>query len=185
MAKRPGTSEEGGIDYTMAKFRLRYKGVFDWEGLYKTMREWFKEREYDFLETRYKHKMRSGGLAELEINWKCWREETEYVKNWITVYFHIWDFKEVDVIKNGKKMKLSKARMLIEIEPWIEIDYEGRWAGSLLKRKLRDFYNRFLYRVEIESLWEDKLWYNSNKLLQLAKRYLEIESESEAFDDYW
>ena len=169
----------------LAPLRLRYKGVFDWEGLYNAMRGWFKEREYDFLEKRYKHKTQSGGFAEIEVNWESWREETEYVKNWITVYFHIWDFKEVEVVKNGQKMKLNKARMLIEIFPKVETDYEDRWEGSLLKRKLRDFYERFFYRVEIESLWQDKLWYNTNKLHQLAKRHLEMESESEAFDDYW
>lgn len=167
-------------------FRIRYKGVFDWPGLYKAMKDWFKERDYEpLLEKRYKHKIRAGGFAEIEVNWDCWRDETEYVRDFVKVYFHIWDYKEVDVIKNNKKMKLAKGRMLIEIEPSLVLDYEDRWEGSAFKRKLRDFYNRFLYRVEIESLWEDKLWYNCNKLVQLAKRYLEMESESEAFDDYW
>ena len=164
---------------------IRYKGVFDWEGLYNVMRNWFKEREYDFLERRYKHKMRPGGLAEIEINWEAWRDATEYVRNWIKVYFHIWDYKEVDVIKNNKKMKLAKGRMYITITPSLELDYENRWEGSFFKRKLRDFYNRFLYRVEIESIWSDKLWYNCNKLHQLTKRYLGMEAESEVFDDYW
>lgn len=171
--------------FELSTFTLRYKGTFDWEGLYKAMKGWFKEREYDFLEKRYKHKLQAGGFTEIEVNWECWRDETEYMRDWIHVYFHIWDYKEMEVIKDGKKVRLAKARMKIEITPFLEADYEDRWQDSAFKRKLRDFYHRFMYRVEIESLWEDKLWYNSNKLVQMAKRFLGVESESEAFDDYW
>jgi len=117
---------------------IRYKGIFDYDGMYKMMRAWFSDREYDFWEKRYKHKRRSEG-SELEINWEAWRDVTELLRNWIYVYFHLWDYEEVEVIKDGKKKKMVKARMLIEFSWIIEVDYEDKWHDSKLKRALLKF----------------------------------------------
>lgn len=162
---------------------LKYKGIFDYEGMYKMMRRWFKDREYDFWERRYKHKRRAGG-AEIEVNWEAWRDITELLRNWIYIYFHIWDYEEVEVIKDGQKKKMAKARMRIEFSWHIEIDYEDRWVDSKLKRALLNFIIKFHLRKELSEPYGDKLWYNCNKLQQETKKFLGM-AHSDAYDDMW
>lgn len=163
---------------------IRYRGVFDYDGMYKMMRAWFADREYDFWENRYKHKIRVDG-TELEINWEAWRDITELLRNWIYVYFHVWDYKEVEVIKDGQKKKMVSARMLIQFSWAIEIDYEGRWQDSKFKRKMLQFLMRFMIKKDLETIYGDKLWYNCNKLQQATKQYLGMSSHSDVFDDMW
>lgn len=163
---------------------VRYKGIFDFDGLYKMMRGWFKEREYDFWERRYKHKQRPGG-AELEINWEAWRDITPLIRNWIYIYFHLWDYQEVDVVKDGQKKKMAKARMLIRFAFTMEIDYENRWQDSRFKRAMLQFLMRFVLKKDLDTTYGDKLWYNCNKLQQQTKIFLGMGSHSDVYDDMW
>ncbi len=164
--------------------KLRYKGVFDWDKLYKEMVAWAKEREFEFYETQYKHKWK-GKLAEIEIKWRLEQEINSFAKNEIRVFFHMWDFKEVEVIQNGEKKRLSQARMFIDFNGALLLDWQKRFDGSKVKRLLRDFYINHIIRHEIADIWWDKLWYNANKFQQHAKRLLNIESESDVYDDMW
>lgn len=163
---------------------LKYKGIFDYQGMYSMMQSWFKDREYDFWEKRYKHKARAGG-AELEINWEAWRDITPLFRNWIYVYFHLWDYQEVEVIKDGQKKRMAKARMLIRFSWHIEVDYEDRWEDSKFKRMLLKFLIDYVYRKELSEPMGDKLWYNCNKLQQETKKFLGMGSHSDVYDDMW
>lgn len=164
--------------------RIRYKGLVDFDSLYKMMHGWFGGREYDFIEKRFKRKARSEG-DEFEINWEAWREINTFMQNWITVYFHVWEYKEIEVIKDGKKKKIGRCRMLIDFKFWIELDYENHWEDTRLKRAMRDFYVKFVIRHDLSDVHWDKLWYNVNKLQQETKKHLGMESHSDVYDDMW
>ena len=164
--------------------RLRYKGIVDFDGLYKMMHGWFGEREYDFLERRFKRKERAEG-DEYEINWEAWREVTDFVQNWVTIYFHVWDYREVEIIKDGKKKKVGKCRMLIDFSFWLTLDYEDRWEDTALKRALLEFYIKYVIRHDLDDYYGDKLWYNTNKLQQDVKKYLGMSGHSDVYDDMW
>lgn len=172
----------GGLGPSITK--IRYRGLFDWEGLIRLIRAWFEEREYEFFERRYKHKAKPLG-AELEINFEAYRDINEYARNFIKIYFHIWDAEEVEVVKDGKKRKLWNARMLIDFSGFVELDYDDHWEHSPFMRILRDFYHRFVIKHEIDDVWTDKLWYKVNELQQECKRFLGMQSESDVYDDMW
>ena len=139
------------------------------------------EREYDFFEKRYKHKNQAQG-AELELDLVGEREINEFVKNQVVVYIHIWDFNEVKDPK-GKGRSMGQGRMRIDFRGYLILDYEDRWEDTKFKRKLRDFYINYVIRHEISDIWGDKLFYNVNKLQQVVKRYLGMQSESDVYDD--
>jgi len=164
--------------------KIRYRGLYDFEGLFRLMRAWFEAREYDFYEKRYKHKSKPAG-AELEINFEAHREINEYARNVIKVYFHIWDAEEVEVVKDGRKRKMWDARMLIDFSGLVELDYDSHWDHSPFTRTMRSFYHRFVIRHEIDDVWTDKLWYKINELQQECKRFLGMQSESDVYDDMW
>ena len=164
--------------------KLRFKGIYDWQKLYRAMLQWGKDREYEFSERQYKHKWK-GKKAELEIRWTFQREINEFAQNEIRVYFHVWDHKEVEVVKNGEKKKMVSGRFFVDIDGDLNLDWQKRWNDAWWKRAWRDFYIKFVIRHEIEDIWWDKLWYNANKLQQLTKRELGIESESDVYDDMW
>lgn len=164
--------------------KVRFKGLFDLNTLYNHMIHWAHEREYEFFETAYKHKWR-GKTAEVEIKWRMEQEINTFAKGLIKVHFHLWNFREVEVVKNGQKRRMNEARMFIDFTGELQLDWQQRWNDTWWKRKMRDFYINYVLRQEIESHWWDKLWYNANKLQQETKRTLGMESESEIYDDMW
>ena len=80
---------------------------------------------------------------------------------------------------------MTRARMLIDIRAEVELDYMNQWEDSTLKQLWRTVYNRFLLREDIKTVYEDKLWYNAQKLQQRIKQFLDMESHSDIFDDMW
>jgi len=163
---------------------LRYRGIFDIDGLFKLIRGWFDEREYDFFEDRYKHKNQALGY-EIEMDYTGTREINEFVQNKITVYIHIWDYNEVEVVQDGKKKIMGRGRMLINFKAALILDYDDRWQNTRFQRALREFYITYVIRHEISDIWGDKLFYNCNKLQQSVKRFLGMQSESDVYDDMW
>lgn len=163
---------------------IKYKGVFDFGALYKMVRSWFAEREFDFEEGRYKHKEKDVG-AEIELNWFAYRNVTEFFQERMFVHFHLWDVKEVEIIKKGKKKKVFKGRMMIEFQGIIDLDYNNQFEGSFVKEKWRNFLVHHIYRREIDTIWGDRLWYVVHKLQQRAKLFLQMQSHSDVYDDMW
>lgn len=164
--------------------RIRYKGAFDLDGLYRVMRSWYEERKYHFFEKRYKEKTKPLG-NEIEITWEGERALNDYVMNKVHVFMHLWDINAVEVVKNGKKKRLTRARMLIDVRAELVFDYMNQWEDTPVKRMWRTFYNYFLMREDIKTVYGDKLWYNAQKMQQRIKQFLDMESHSDIFDDMW
>ena len=172
------------IDVVPERIAIKYKGVFDFGALYKMMRAWFEEREFDFDEGRYKHKEKDIG-AEIEIDWHAYRSVTEVFQERFHIHFHMWDIREVEIVKEGKKKKVFKGRLMIEIKGIIDLDYQNQFDGSFVKEKWRNFLVDFIYRRDIDTIWGDRLWYVAHKLQQRIKLFLQMESHSDVYDDMW
>lgn len=164
--------------------RIRYSGLFDWAGLYKMMHDWLVNDEFEVHEYKYKHKVPGLG-GEDQLGWRCWRKESEYVRFWINVNFHLWSLKEVQVIRDGKSVTLMSGRIWIDFMSDLELDYEGKFEGSKFREELRNFYHKFIIWKNIDMLLTDKLWYVMYKLQTKVKEFLDLESQANASYEVW
>ncbi|MCK4521843.1 MAG: hypothetical protein KAU20_04670 [Nanoarchaeota archaeon] len=165
---------------------IKKVGIFDMDGLYKVMQRWFYDNKYYFEETLYKHKPGTAAGKEEEIGWTGWRKVNDYVKFHIKVFFHIYDIKNIEVIKEGKKVKLTKCRVWIEFNGDVELDYTKRFGQSKFGKFLFDVYNKFVLQEEkVLSNWWDELYYRVYKLHTITKEYLDMESKGNAYYDIW
>lgn len=161
---------------------LRYKGVFDFEGLYRMMHAWLINKRYLFHEDRYKDKVFTPFGNELEINWTAEKKVTEYIKEYILVYFHLWDFAEVEVIKDGKKVKMTRSRMEIRMDAELEMDYTKKFQNKgIFAQKLGEFYQNKVIYWEWRIKHADSLTYSLYDLHHKIKKYLELESGTNAY----
>jgi len=163
---------------------IRYKGVLDLEGLYRVVVQWLKSRRYWFHETTYKHKVPSPFGAEEEITFNAERKCTEYYQYNIKIYFHVWDQQRVDVIKEGKKQKLIKAKVEIQIQGTLVLDYQGMFEKTALLVKLRKFMHDHLIKEKIENIWYDELYYRTLKLQAMIKDYIDMQTKSHEYAGY-
>jgi hypothetical protein len=159
---------------------IRYSGIFDFDKLYKNMVDWFKDKDYDFYEKNYKFKPVVHG-KEIEIEWEAEKKVTEYYLFEIDVSFHFWDFQTVEVIENGKKKKLTKARMQIIIKGAYRLDYTGRWGNTPFNEWLRGFFHKYIIKRKIMFLMWNTLYYEVYKLHALVKDQIDAQTNYNAY----
>ena len=94
------------------KFILRYRGLFDFDGLYNMMAEYMKANRYWFHEYKYKHKVPSPLGAEQEIFWRGEKKVTDYIQYQIYLDFHLWEMTEV---MTKFFSHLDKRRIILEM----------------------------------------------------------------------
>jgi hypothetical protein len=140
--------------YTTWPATVRYDGVFDFDGLYKTIIEHLRKRNYWFYETLYKHKPWSPLGDELVLKWRAERKLDEYYHYTIEFEWHFLDFHHVEVIREGKKVMLTKAYFWVNIRGKADADWQGfeKEATGTFTTKLGKFFRKHV--VDREYLYD-------------------------------
>jgi len=163
---------------------ILFKGIFDFDELYKALHDWFIFRSYTFHESKYKLKSKDTG-KEKEIIWTAWRKETDFVKNWFDIHIQVWNIEPVEVIKDGEKKILTKGRLYVRVNGRIECDYDNRFEYSKFKQKLRQFLINFVIKGKIDSMWGDKVQFMQYKVLDVVKQTLDMQIKGNEHFDVW
>ena len=159
---------------------MRFSGIFDFDGLYKIMVNWFGDRNYDFSEPLYKDKPMEGG-REVEIEWFAEKKIDPMYKYIVKVFFHLWEVQPVEVILEGEKKMLTKARMEIKLQGVIDVDYQDRWGRSEFRKKLFMFYLKYIIMKKFELTVVDPFYYRIYDLHTLIKDFLNMASKGSAY----
>ena len=166
------------------KHIIRYKGLFDFDGLYNLIAQWLKARRYWFQEIKYKHKVPLPTGAEQEITFEGTREVTDFYQHHIVVDFHLWDMTEIEVEVGGQKKNLTSARLEIVLYGTLNIDYEKRFDQSTLWQGVRDFFLKYILKQDIETVWYDELRYRIYKLHNTIKEFLDMQAKGNEYAGY-
>ncbi|MFH1054101.1 MAG: hypothetical protein V1740_06805 [Candidatus Woesearchaeota archaeon] len=169
-----------GTKFPLPIARIKYRGLFDYKELTNNMRRWFIDSNYEFNEGTYKHKVPSPAGYEQELKWKAERKVTGYVLYRIKVYFHIWDIKEVDVVKDSKKKKMWDARVLIEMDGEVELDWNNYFEKGKFLEGIREWINKYLLFTKIQGGWTDELYYHIYKLHLVTKQSLGMSTPTDS-----
>jgi hypothetical protein len=164
---------------------IKFSGMLNFDGFMKTLRNWIVNQGYEFHETSVKYKVPSPIGAEIEYAWWGWKKVNSYIKFHIDVFFHFWDVHDVEVVREGKKQKMQHARLHMEITGRCELDWSNRFAGSKLMQALADFYDNYVIRKDVDTIYTDQLYYRLYKFQRLVKEYLDFETKESAFEDVW
>lgn len=161
---------------------VKYKGIFDFDHLYRQTAKWFKKRSFEFHE--YQLKERDPIIGETEYFWNGWRNDSEYLRVWIDVYMRMWDQSPVEVIRDGVKKNLLRARIRFNLEAWMETDYEHKFDVSPFYRTIRHFYESIIAKKKLE-MYGDKVEYEVHDLAEMFKRELGMMQTGNQFEDVW
>ncbi len=171
--------------HEMPPFRIKYDGLIDWSSLYKLIYEWFTQRGYYFEEASLKHKIPTPMGAEEEYKITGWRKTTSYMQEEINLHLHFFEMREVEVIKEGQKRNLVKARMIITFKGGVKTDYQERWSQTQFGQYLKTFYEKYIIKKDIETVWWDRLYYVIYKLHNEIKLFLDMQAKENAYYDIW
>lgn len=170
--------------YQFDEFRhttIKFKGVYDLDGLYRFMSNWLRRRRYELHEELYKSRP-----PELKIEWVAERKVSRFVMENIKIDYHSWGEYDVDVVVNGKKKKMTNARFVLILTGEIQAPYEDiyggdRWTSNRVDRWLLYFFKSWGFRRELETAYWDTLYYNMYKLQTGIKDFLKMEAKGSAY----
>jgi len=148
------------------------------------MVQYLKANRYWFHEYKYKHKVPSPLGAEQEFFWRGEKKVNEYIQYQIFIDIHLWEMTEVEVMQKGNKKTLTNARMEIKLRGQMDIDYEKRYDESTFLQAIKDFYNKYIAKRELESIFWDTIHYRCQKFLNVIKEYLDMQAKGYEYRGY-
>jgi len=157
------------------KGKVKHTGIFDFGEFYKFCYAWLIDKDYKLIEKTYSEKVTPNGKL-VEIFWDAKRKISDYFRFVIKAQWRIIGMTEVEVQKEGSKLKLNKGQLEITISALLEKDYESRWENSGFLKFLRGIYDRYIIRGRIEK-YEEKLLAEVDEYVSQLKAFLALEGK--------
>ena len=156
--------------------KMKYAGIFSFRDFYKFAYDWLKEEaSLKVIEDVYEEKIK-GVEKEVLIKWTGAKKVTDFFKFQVEVEIKIKNLKEVEVLKEGIKVKTNDGRLTIEVEGILIKDYEGKFETSGFLKFLRGVYEKWIIPSRIDE-FSDKLTDICNNFLLQSKEYLDLEGK--------
>lgn len=155
-------------DYVEQTLDVKHKGIFDLDGLYKTLARWFRMYKYDLVELDYKD-FKEEGKNMLFIKWQAPRMVSDYIKYVIEAELNVNNYREVIV----EKKKNMDGELDIKFSGYLLKDYEETWSRRGFMKFIREVYDKFLFGSKLGAM-EKELKDELYKLVNEVKSYLNL-----------
>ncbi|MBW2981873.1 hypothetical protein KY343_03265 [Candidatus Woesearchaeota archaeon] len=127
------------------QLKLTFEGIFDLNGLYRTIDSWFYEKNYDKWEKKnYEQVMPTG--KDIEIEMLPWKKTTDYFKNIIKIRMRFTNIKDVEIEKQGVKLRLNQGKVMMIFDGYLESDYDQKWEDKPMFFLLRTLFDKYVFR---------------------------------------
>ena len=158
---------------------IQYRGIFDMDDLYLAVADFFRQKKFKLYEIQQRHRRPGPFGAEILYQYRATRKVEDYYSWTVDIILETFDLRDVEVVlKDGTKKKMSKGRLWVQIQGRVDVDYEGLWNKSAFMAQLKNFYNKYIIKKRIESVWWDQLQYKIVLALHaLIKERLKMVSE--------
>jgi len=159
--------------------KIRYKGYFDWGGLYRLVSKWMVGKQFRFHEKRYKDKFDTPLGNELEVDVWGEKEVTEYYQYKVIVAYHLWESREVPVIENGKQVMKMQGRIEVRLNGEVITDWQNRYnKDNTVQNLMQMFLNKVVFKYDIAIKHIDPLDKDLHLLEAQIKKFLKVESDA-------
>ena len=153
--------------------KVRRSGIFDFKDTYQFIYRWLTEEGYKVEEQKYQEEVQADS-KKVDIIWVAEKKISDYFKNEIKLSFRITGLKNVEVEKEGRRVKMNDGSFEVKITGSLTKDYENKWENNPMMKFLRGVYDRYLIEGRIK-LYGRKLFEDINDLTEQIKSYLTIE----------
>ena len=156
--------------------KIKYDGLFPFKDFYKFCHEYITEEVgIDLIEKEYSEKI-NGNEKEVKIKWEGTKDLTDYFQFQIKVEFHILKLSNVEVNKEGVKIKTNSGSVKIDVKGMLIRDYKGKFETSSSMKFMRGIYEKWVITQRVAQ-FEDYVNGKCEGFLEQAKAYLDIEGK--------
>lgn len=154
------------------KEKISHSGVFNFSDFYKYAHSWLNEEDYGVAEEKYSEKV-SGNSRDITIEWKATKQVSDYLKMGWKIEFDVEGLTDVEVEIDGKKKKMNKGKVTVDIKAALFKDPESKWESSPFNRFLRDVYNKYIIPKRLENV-QDRIITDVQDFKEELKAFLEL-----------
>ncbi len=155
-------------DYIEETFTIQHSGVFDFNGLYRLLRKWFKQYKYNLTEPAYRD-LKEEGIRNIKMKWVARKKVTDYARYVIETEISLRNFEEVMV----KSRKMAKADLAVSLSAHIDKDYEETWYRKSFYKFMREVYDKFAQGSQY-AIMEKDLKRDMRSIADEIKTYLNL-----------
>ncbi len=156
--------------------RIKYDGVMDFKEFYKFCYQWLvEEAGLEVVENKYAEKI-SGDSKNIKVEWAGSKKVTDYFKFQIEVKFEVLNLVTIEVMQDGKKVKMNKGSVEVSVKGNLLRDYEGKFEKTASQKFMRSIYEKWVIYSRIKE-YEGKLIEDCNEFLAQAKAFLDLEGK--------
>jgi len=152
--------------------KIRRSGIFNFKDFYQFAYNWFIDEDYGLEEQKYAEEV-TGDSKRVEIIWVAKKKISDYFKHEIKLYWNVVGLKNVEVEKDGKRVKMNDGSIEIKITGNLLKDYQSSWEGNPFSKFLRGVYEKFVIEGRIEA-YEDKVSSTVTDFIKDMKGFLAI-----------
>ncbi|MDD5191638.1 MAG: hypothetical protein PHH54_02045 [Candidatus Nanoarchaeia archaeon] len=158
---------------TVFSGKIKQKAIFHFKDFYGFTYDWLVGEGYKVTEKVYSEEI-SGDAKKIEIEWEAKKKVSDYFRFVIQVRWMILGLKNVEVQREGKKLKMNSGQVELKVKGVLVKDYEHKWEDYPVWKFLRGMYDRYIIRSRIEQ-YEDKLKEEVEEFIAQSKSFLVIE----------
>jgi len=149
--------------------RLNRVGLYDINRLYKGLKEWFSDHEYDYFEKKDVIKMKRKGV---EVNFVGVgeRKVDGYVKFVINVEILTTHMEKVRF--EGKTIDRGRIEVIVKTD--MILDYKNEYSNSKFGKFLLGIYNRYVIRFKLDDFYGAKAYGDMVGVHEALKEALEL-----------
>jgi len=155
--------------------KVKQTGLMDFRELYRFCYSWLTDNNYFVTEKVYSEKVQPNG-KDVDIEWFAFKKVSDYFRFIVTAKWRLVALVQVEVEKDGKKIKMDKAIFEIIINGILEKDYENKWSENAFYSFLRSIYEKYLVKGRVEQ-YEDKLAEECEEMIAQIKAFLALEGK--------
>jgi len=156
--------------------KLKSGGFFSFKDVYVFCYKWLTEEVgLEISEDKYTEKVK-GDKKEIEIEWSGEKKYTDYFKFDSKVKFKVTDLIQVEIVRDGSKIKTQQGTIELSVKGILVRDYQGKFDQTPTKKFWRGIYEKFVIPSNVKA-YKDKIAQSCDDFLSQTKAFLDLEGK--------
>ncbi len=176
---------------TLPDLEIIYRDVWVMQYLYRVTHYWLIENGWRDLKGNFDHENmeilyfeRRGTTfsphhRELRIWWRVKKQPLFLGGNYywyhMDIDFNVIQITDVEIMRDGQKIKAQHGELRIMIKPYLELEASGAWSNHFLLKYVENYFKLRILKRTLED-HKKELYRESYRLQGMMKKYLELKS---------
>ncbi|MBI2138584.1 hypothetical protein HYU13_03280 [Candidatus Woesearchaeota archaeon] len=154
--------------------KLDYSGTFDFKGLIRVINAWAFEKDMEKNENKA-NEIETPDGRQIEYENQVTKRLSDYTIFCLKMRILGKNLKKVELVKDKRKMKVDRGRILFFLDGFLQTDSESKWEDRPLLIFLRTMFDKFIYKLYTDR-FERQLTRDCYELFHLVERFLNMQS---------